>query len=119
MNILVTVSVLIAFLYIGIIIYDGIILPQIRSYRDKKAYKRKKKKEEAIINSLEIGSTYLGAYLPTDLFIVDYKAEEATILDIKTNSENTKYVKVMIDNRIEIMDAFLFIKRFDKKIIKI
>lgn len=119
MNILVTVSVLITFLYIGIIIYDVIILPQIRSYRDKKAYKRKKKKEEAIINSLEIGSTYLGAYLPTDLFIVDDKAEEATILDIKTNSENTKYVKVMIDNRIEIMDAFLFIKRFDKKIIKI
>ena len=49
MNILVTVSVLITFLYIGIIIYDGVILPQIRSYRDKKAYiyiyKKKRKKK--------------------------------------------------------------------------
>ena len=69
--------------------------------------------------NIRVGEVWYPSFPDADLFIVDDKAEEATILDIKTNSENTKYVKVMIDNRIEIMDAFLFIKRFDKKIIKI
>lgn len=69
--------------------------------------------------NIRVGEVWYPSFPDADPFIVDDKAEEATILDIKTNSENTKYVKVMIDNRIEIMDAFLFIKRFDKKIIKI
>ena len=60
--------------------------------------------------NIRVGEAWHPSFPDADPFTRYSTAEEATILDIKTNSENTKYVKVMIDNRIEIMDAFLFIR---------